>query len=143
MDLCVYGRFSIETLEKWITEKFSAVENKNVEIPLFNDPLIYPAENLGKLIKYVPVKDQDVLCLSFVVDYCGGDFNSKPLNYFSHLVGHEGENSLLSYLKDNDWVSDLSSSVDSVLSSTSWFEIEMTLTKKGFLNYEKVIESCF
>ena len=50
---------------------------------------------------------------------------------------------MLSYLKDNDWVSDLTAGVDEVLGSTSWLEVEVNLTKKGFENYEKVIEATF
>ena len=30
MDLCIYGRFSIEQLEKWVVEKFSPVKNLDV-----------------------------------------------------------------------------------------------------------------
>jgi insulysin len=54
---------------------------------------------MGRLIKLVPVKDKDVLTILFELPYCEKEHETKPLKYFEHLIGHEGENSLLSYLK--------------------------------------------
>jgi insulysin len=61
----------------------------------------------------------------------------------SHLFGHEGENSLLSYLISEGLALELSSSFDHELWSFSTFNVDITLTKKGLENYEKVIESVF
>jgi len=47
MTLSVYSRHDIELLEKWVTEKFSAVENKEVEVPDLGSPHPFPKENLG------------------------------------------------------------------------------------------------
>jgi secreted Zn-dependent insulinase-like peptidase len=33
MKLCISGKHSIEQLEKWAIQMFSAVENKDVEVP--------------------------------------------------------------------------------------------------------------
>lgn len=98
MNLVICGKFEITQLEQWVVEKFSPVVNKEVVVPSFSEPASYPPSHLGKLVKYVPVKDEDVLSLFYVVDYYGKDHKTKPLNYFSELVGHEGENSLLSHL---------------------------------------------
>jgi insulysin len=61
----------------------------------------------------------------------------------SHLFGHEGENSLLSYLISLGYALELSSSYDHELWSYSTFSVEITLTKKGLENYDKVIEAVF
>jgi insulysin len=71
------------------------------------------------------------------------DFKTQPLRYMSHLFGHEGENSLLSYLISEGWALELSSSFDHELWSFSTFSVDITLTKKGLENYEKVIEAVF
>jgi insulysin len=47
MTLSVYSRHDIELLEKWVTEKFSAVENKEVVVPDLGSPAPFPKENLG------------------------------------------------------------------------------------------------
>jgi len=56
MTLCVIGKQDIQTLQKWVTHKFSPVVNKNVVIPdlcLVDKP--FRKEDIGKLIKYIPV----------------------------------------------------------------------------------------
>jgi insulysin len=61
----------------------------------------------------------------------------------SHLFGHEGENSLLSYLISEGLALELSAGGDHELHSFSTFAIEVMLTKKGVENYEKVVEAIF
>jgi insulysin len=65
------------------------------------------------------------------------------LNYISNLVGHEGENSLLSYLKEEGLALELSSGGDHEMDSFSTFEINIKLSDKGFNEYESVIEAVF
>jgi insulysin len=55
MTLTVKSKHEIDSLEKWVTEKFSPVVNKDVVVPDLADPHPYPVENLGKLVKFVPV----------------------------------------------------------------------------------------
>ena len=71
------------------------------------------------------------------------EFKADPLSYFSHLVGHEGENSLLSYLKQEDYAMELSAGGDHELDCFSDFTICITLTKKGLANVDKVVDATF
>jgi len=148
MNLCICGRFQIEQLEKWVTEKFSPVENKNVVVPSLSEPPSYPATHLGKLIKYVPVKDKDVLTLHFVLDYVEKDHKTQPLKYFAHLIGNEGENSLLSYLKAQGLAlapakGATMCDVEHLLDCMTFLQVEIILTAKGLDNYELVLEAAF
>jgi len=65
------------------------------------------------------------------------------LSYLSNVIGHEGENSLLSYLKSEDLALELSSSPDHGMDGMTTFEIDITLTKKGLKNYETVVEATY
>jgi insulysin len=38
----------------------------------------------------------------WILPTCHKEFMTQPLKYFGHMIGHEGENSLLSYLKKED-----------------------------------------
>ena len=71
------------------------------------------------------------------------EHTSQPLNYMSHLFGHEGENSLLSYLISKGLALELSAGGDHELASYSNLTVEIVLTKKGLENYESVIEAVF
>jgi insulysin len=65
------------------------------------------------------------------------------MGYYAFLFGHEGENSLLSYLKSEGYANDLSAGGDHELWSFSNFYLDISLTKKGLANYEKVVEAVF
>lgn len=71
------------------------------------------------------------------------DIESQPLGYYSFLFGHEGPNSLLSYLKSEGYAYELGAGGDHELWSYSSFMVDISLTKKGLENYEKVLEAVF
>ena len=98
MTLSISGKHSLDDLEKWATEKFTAVENKDVVVPDLGIPAPYSSDRCGKLVKFVPIQDKDMITFFWILPYFERCHDTKPLNYFSHLFGHEGENSLLSYL---------------------------------------------
>ena len=131
MRLTVLGRHDIDQMEEWVHEKFAPIENKGVVIPNLGKPEPFPDSRLGKLVKFVPVKDRDVLTVFWILPYVQKDFKSQPLGYYSFLFGHEGENSLLSYLKREGLANELGSGGDHELWSYSNFYIDIYLTKKG------------
>lgn len=133
----------MENMESWVSTKFGPVVNKDVIVPDLGQPAPYTPDSLGKFVKFVPVKDRDMLTICWVLPYCQKDHKSQPLSYFSHLFGHEGENSILSYLISEGLALELSASGDHELWALSTFAVEITLTKKGLENYEKVIEAVF
>jgi len=100
MCLTVNSRNSIEDLTKWVTEKLSPVKNFNVEVPNLMEPAPFGPETQSRLVRVVPVKDVDEIHFMWTLPYTESDVKRKPLSYFSHLFGHEGENSILSWLKN-------------------------------------------
>jgi insulysin len=59
------------------------------------------------------------------------------------LFGHEGENSILSYLTKEGYAMSLSAGEDHEMGVFSDFTVKIGLTKKGLANYEKVIQAVF
>ena len=95
-------------------------------------------------MKFVPVKDVNQLKMYWTLPSYEKDIDSKPLEYFSHLFGHEGENSILSFLKEKGLAEELSAGGDHEMGGAfSTFEISITLTDKGFENYYDVVEAVF
>jgi insulysin len=133
----------LELLEKLVNDKFSAIENFDVELPDNREPAPFGAGQFGKVIKYIPVKDNDQLRMYWILPYCEDKQKSKPLTYLSHLFGHEGENSLLSYLKSEGLALELGAGDDHSMNAISAFMIDIYLTKKGLAQYERVIEAVF
>ena len=140
MSLGISGKFDLATLEKWAVDKFSAVENKDVQLPDLGVPHPFPADHLGKVFKVVPVKDRDLLSLWYVLPNTELDHEHQPIKYLYELIGHEGENSLLSYLKEQDLALELATMLDHKMHAFSNLTIQITLTAKGLERYEEVLE---
>ena len=132
MNLVVSGNHSIKQLEQWVQEKFDSIKNKEVKLPDLSYPKMpFTPENLGVLVCFKPVQDKDTLEIKWILPYCEKEFRSKPLRYFSYLFGHGGQNSLISYLKEEGLAMALTAKDDHHLEVFSEFCIEIVLTTKG------------
>jgi len=67
--------------------------------------------------------------------YYGDNIKKENLEYFSHLFGHEGENSVLSWLKAEGLALTLSASGTEMLNAFTFYTVSIELTKKGLANY--------
>ena len=144
MKVAVVSNQSLDALEQMVRGLFEEVPNINVEVPHLNEPkALRKGIELGNLFKFVPIKDKDILTLCWVLPYVQKEFKTRPLSYWSHIFGHEGENSLLSYLIAEGLALELSSSDDHELWDFSTFSIDITLTKLGLENVNKVIQIVF
>lgn len=73
MNLVISGKHSIEQMEQWTIEKFGPVENKDVVVPSYTEPILpFTDVTTGKLVKLQPIKDKDTLELYFVFPYLEG-----------------------------------------------------------------------
>lgn len=137
MKLVVYGKEDLETLEKWTVKMFSDVKNIDVEVPIMKE-IPFDKENLGLLFKVVPIEDADYLAFEWYIENVRPYYKENPTQYITSLIGHEGKNSLLSYLKDEGLALELSAS--EYIHANLFTEINITikLTKKGLAEYERV-----
>ena len=70
MNLVISGKHSIEQMESWVVEKFGPIENKDVEVPEYDKSVLpFTEDNCGKIIKYNPIKDKDVIEIYFILPY--------------------------------------------------------------------------
>ena len=71
---------------------------------------MFDESSLGHLIKFVPIKELRLLSIKWPkLPSTKEKWDGNPLKYLSHVLGHEGENSLLSELIKQDLAITLSS----------------------------------
>ena len=70
-------------------------------------------------------------------------FRSKPVEYLSHLIGHESEGSILSVLKAKGWANSLSSGVSQSAADFSSFAIDVSLTEEGTKHVDEILQTVF
>ncbi|ORY46352.1 insulin-degrading enzyme [Rhizoclosmatium globosum] len=138
MKLCILGKESLDQLQMWAESMFSGIVNKNIIPRKFHDhPL--GANELGKLIRVKPVKDTQMLTLSFPWPDTTNIYKKSPNKYICHLIGHESEGSILSLLKHQGLASDLSCFPSHGASGFDFFKVQVFLSDKGLEQWESVV----
>ena len=130
MTLVVLGREPNAVLRQWVTKKFSAIKNVDAE-PLHITEPIFAEGRLPARVNVVPLKDRQIIRLTFPIPALFEFYRSKPVHYIANLLGHEAEGSLLSLLKKKGWVDSLSAGSQMSNRSSATLDVSMRLTKEG------------
>ncbi|KAH7111606.1 Metalloenzyme, LuxS/M16 peptidase-like protein [Dactylonectria macrodidyma] len=144
MKLVVLGRESLDVLQKWVAELFSPVVNKKLPPNSWLDELPFRESDLGMQCFAKPVMDSRELNLYF--PYIDEElmYGSQPSTYISHLIGHEGPGSVMSYIKAKGWANGLSAGADPVCPGTPGiFNVQVRLTEEGLKNYPEIVKIFF
>lgn len=155
MTLAIVAPQSLESLKQMVKDNFSGIPNRRGGKPEtawsgivapYNDESVIPG--IGHIVEVIPVQDLRQLMLSFPMIYRSSQDRqdsllAKQADYVSHLIGHEGPGSLLSYLKKQQWANALGSSTEAELSDFETFEVTVDLTTQGLANSERVAEAVF
>lgn len=150
MTLAVQSPEDLDTLQKWVVEIFKDVPNNNEASKIdFPASIPYPVSDqcMFQVCNIVSVKQLQEIQLMWFVAPQLKNYRTKPLEYLSWLVGHEGTGSLLSLLKKENLALSLTTEVDdSGLSDSSlysMFTVEISLTDKGYKEYPKILDYVF
>ncbi|XP_046427439.1 insulin-degrading enzyme isoform X1 [Neodiprion fabricii] len=142
MSLSVLGKESLDELETLVTKLFSNVENLDVDVPTW-DEHPFSKENFQTRWYIVPIKDVRNLNMTFPIPDLREHFRSAPANYISHLLGHEGEGSLLSALKAKGWSNSLVSGQRQAARGFGFFGTYVDLTEEGIKHIDDIVTLTF
>lgn len=120
----------MDQLTDWVVEKFSGVTNKNIPAPSFEGHPLTQNEVM-KQIFIKSVKKTRTLDITFPFPDQSVYYESQPAQYISHLTGHEGPGSVLSFLKKKNWATYLSSGMCFGGIGFGFFHISVDLTEQG------------
>ncbi|KAK4156700.1 ubiquitin carboxyl-terminal hydrolase [Chaetomidium leptoderma] len=144
MKLCVLGREPLDVLQTWVVEHFSSVRNKNLAPNRWEAEVPFTQAELGTQVFAKPVMDTRELTLTFPFIEQDHLYDSQPSRYISHLIGHEGPGSIMSYIKAKGWANGLYAGAWPVSPGTpEVFECQITLTEEGLKNYQEVVKVVF
>lgn len=142
MTLCILGKDSLDELENMVVDLFSEVQNKEIEIPVWPEHP-FKDEHFRTTWYIVPIKDTRNLDILFPLPDMQQHYRSSPTRYVSHLLGHEGEGSLLSALKARSWCNSLVSGKRRGAKGFSFFSILVDLTEEGIKHIEDIVQLVF
>ncbi|KAG7420464.1 Insulin-degrading enzyme [Fusarium oxysporum f. sp. raphani] len=71
-------------------------------------------------------------------------FATQPSRYISHLIGHEGPGSIMSYIRSKGWANCLNAGAYPMCSGTPGiFDMQVRLTEDGLKNYPEIVKIFF
>ncbi|KAF5289998.1 hypothetical protein FQR65_LT11664 [Abscondita terminalis] len=149
MTLAVQARLPLATLESFIVNCFSEIPSNKLPPEDFAkySHEVFNTPQFRRLYYVKPVKDICQVDLTFPMPSLLQLYRTKPHVYLAWLIGHQGKNSLYSYLKKKVWVLSLYAGNDEsgaeFNSIYATFSIRLVLTKEGYMNLKTVIESVF
>ncbi|MEM1283184.1 MAG: insulinase family protein, partial [Chlamydiota bacterium] len=143
MRLMVVSDQSIEELKKLVINKFSGISNTN-RSPLDLEERHRDSDMLKSMVVIQPVKDLRQLTISWELPKKIVDKKlSKPDSIICHVLGHEGEKSLLEQLKREGLAESLSCGSLPIGDNHKDLMLVIGLTDKGFHKVNTVIERVF
>ena len=140
MTLVVYGPQTLNELETWSKNLFNPIQNKQSSVDS------YPSElylDLPKDVRIQPVKQLLSLSFIFPLNDAVKDYKKKPTQYIGHLLGHEGEGSLLAWFKQQGWAEGLSAGLGSNMNNNSTLQINISLTETGLKHTDEMSAQLF
>jgi len=139
MGLALLSTHSLDEMEKWARKYFSSIKNHEKEVNKY-DPNYFDKKETFRLVQVDPVKDIRDLVMMFPIPGTRYQYDSKPDQQFGFVLGHEGEGSLLSYLKDKGWAISLGAGARSDNNDYGGASVTIGLTEEGLSNYKEVLK---
>ena len=142
MTLAVIGNYDLDTLEQWTKEKFSAIPQR-ATLAKAKRPSLYQQDQLPLDLQIEPIKELRQLKLAFPMPESLSLYQYKPLQIINHLLGHEGEGSLLALFKKRGWAEGLSAGRGVNTPWESTLSVQIQLTMIGLYRIDEITAAVF
>lgn len=140
MGLVVYGKEDVNTLQAWVETVFNPVVDKQVQLS-YDESNPLDISVMGTVTKVVPIMDKKEIKFLWSCPPFREHYKVKPQSYVSHLLGHEGKNSIMSMLKAENLAQELSAgTLGYNLKNFSVMYVGVCLTDLGLEKYTRVVE---
>ena len=110
-------------------------------------PVFDKERSLQKVFYLLPIKERHNLVITWQVPCLYAHWDSKPSDFLSHLLGHEGSGSLLSYLRDQGWATGCHAGVGEegmeFASSHALFSMTIVLSETGLSHWRQVVKATY
>lgn len=142
MTLVVIGREPLDELQSMVAKRFADVPNKNRAAPQIDAPL-FAADSLPKRVQIQPVQEEYSVSYLWPLPEQRADYAGKSLEYIGNILGHEGDGSLLSYLKQRGWAQGLSAGQAFDYRGGAAFAVNVSLTEAGSAHVDEITQAIY
>ena len=142
MGLVVLSNQSLEALEALVKPLFSQVKNSDIGAS-YPDQALFTEAQLPSMLTSVSLKEKYQIAYNFPMPNTREVYKTKPEQYISNLLGHEGQGSLHSVLNDLGWIESLGAGTQSFDRNNSLLSINIELTEEGRVHIPQITDLLF
>lgn len=142
MNLAVVAPQPLDELEALVVERFADIPDHDLSAPTIDAPLINP-DTLPRYVERQSLQDRRQLRFYFPVPDPIDEYRTKPTQLIAHLLGDEGDGSLLSVLREAGLADGLSAGVGRGDGNEALFTISISLTPAGAERLDDIEASLF
>ncbi|RUO21165.1 peptidase M16 [Aliidiomarina iranensis] len=140
--LVLAGPDSLNQLAELAAKSFGDLVTGDAQPPLPDVP-IYQKSQKGCFIRVKPIKQAARLILTFPLPEINSDYLNKTTSFIAHLLGYEGPGSLCYFLRQKQWINELSAGGGMSGYNFKDFNINMQLTEEGLQQVESIMRACY
>lgn len=142
MTLALVSSLPLAALAQLATQYFSAIASHLPKKPALSTPLYLP-EHQAIQLNIRPHRHSQKLVVSFAMPDIQPWYRHKIISFIAHLIGDEGPGSLLSVLKQQELVNQLSAGGGIDGSNYKDFTISFDLTEQGLQQRDTILQALF
>lgn len=142
MQLTVVAPQPLDRLERLVMKDFADLSDRGLEAPAIDAELVEQSQ-LPAAAELVSLRDERSLSFYFPIPDPINDYPHKSADYIANLLGHEGQGSLLSVLRDAGWANGLSAGIGYRDGQHALFTISINLTREGAEQIDRIQASLF
>nr|WP_273422992.1 insulinase family protein [Halomonas sp.] len=142
MNLAVVAPQPLDELEALVVERFADIPDHDLSAPTIDAPLIDP-DTLPRYVERQSLQDRRQLRFYFPVPDPTDEYRTKPTQLIAHLLGDEGDGSLLAVLREAGLADGLSAGVGRGDGNEALFTVSISLTPAGAERLEDIEATLF
>ena len=142
MGLVVLANQSLDELEALVTPLFNQVKNTDIGSS-YPDEALFTKAQLPAVLTSISLKEKYQIAYNFPMPNTREVYKTKPEQYISNLLGHEGQGSLHSVLNERGWIESLGAGTQSFDRQNSLLSISIELTEEGRSHIPQITDLLF
>ena len=142
MGLVVLSNKSLGELEKLVTPLFNQVKNTDIG-PSYPEEALFTKAQLPVVLTSISLKEKYQIAYNFPMPNTREVYKTKPEQYITNLLGHEGQGSLHSVLNKAGWIESLGVGTQSFDRRNSLLSVNIELTEEGRSHIPEITDLLF
>lgn len=142
MHLAVVAPQPLDELEQLVTRRFAELPDRDLKRPTIEAPLVAD-DTLPAYLERQTLKDGRQVRFQFPVPDPQDEYASKPTQLLAHLLGDEGEGSVLAVLRDAGLADGLSAGINRSDGEHALFNVNISLTPDGAQRLDDIQATLF